>query len=76
MADIVLDHVSKRYPDGAVAVQDVEVTAQPDLHKRYSIDAVPMVLVADSTGDVRASFLGPPPASELWAIVAQVRDDD
>jgi multiple sugar transport system ATP-binding protein len=25
MADIVLDHVSKRYPDGAVAVQDVDL---------------------------------------------------
>jgi hypothetical protein len=58
----------------AVAVQDVEVGEHRELHERYRIDAVPMVLVVDRDGDVKASFLGPPPASELWAAVAEVRD--
>jgi hypothetical protein len=58
---------------GAVAVQEVEVKARPDLHHRYSIDAVPIVVVADAEGVVQASFVGPPSAADLWAAVAQVR---
>jgi len=57
----------------AVAVVDVEVGARPDLHRRYDIEAVPTTVVADPEGVVRASYLGPPPAAELWAVVAEVR---
>jgi hypothetical protein len=57
-----------------VAVQEVEAVSSADLHRRYNIDAVPMVVVADSEGVVRASFVGPPPAAELWALVAQLRE--
>jgi protein-disulfide isomerase len=57
-----------------VCVQEVEVAARPELHERYAIDAVPTVVVADGEGVVRASFVGPPPAAELWAAVAEVRD--
>jgi thioredoxin-related protein len=42
-----------------VAVEEAEVSARPDLHERYGIDAVPTTIVADATGAVRASFLGP-----------------
>jgi len=56
-----------------VVVQDVEVTANPDLHRRYGIDAVPVTVVADGDGVVRASFVGAPSATDLWAAVADLR---
>lgn len=58
----------------AVAVIDVEYSASPALHRKYHIDAVPIVVVADSMGVVRASFVGPMSATDLWAAVAEVRD--
>ncbi|MEA2717966.1 MAG: hypothetical protein QOI99_2283 [Actinomycetota bacterium] len=57
-----------------VAVQDVEVGARGDLHQRYGIEAVPTIVVADAEGVVRASFVGPPSATDLWAAVAEVRE--
>jgi hypothetical protein len=60
----------------AVAVDEAEVASRPDLHRRYHIDAVPIVLVADADGVVRTSFTGPPSAIDLWAAVAGVRDSD
>ena len=57
-----------------VAVQDVEFTASRRLHERYGIDAVPTVVVADAEGVVRASFVGPMSATDLWAAVAEVRN--
>ena len=59
----------------AVAVDEVEVGARPDLHRRYHIDAVPIIVVADADGVVRTSFTGPPSAIDLWAAVAGVRDE-
>jgi hypothetical protein len=56
-----------------VEVEEVEVTARKDLHDRYGIDAVPTLVVADAAGVVRASFIGPPTATDLWAAVAEVR---
>ena len=58
----------------AVAVEEAEVKARPDLHRRYHIDAVPTIVVADHEGVVRTSFTGPPSATDLWAAVAAVRD--
>ena len=58
----------------AVAVEEAEVKARPDLHKRYNIEAVPIIVVADEEGVVRTSFTGPPSATDLWAAVAGVRD--
>lgn len=58
----------------AVAVQVVEVSADPELHRRYAIEAVPIVAVADDRGVVRASFLGPVSATHLWAALAELRD--
>jgi hypothetical protein len=57
-----------------VAVQDVEVGARGDLHRRYGIEAVPTIVVADAEGVVRASFVGPPSATDLWAAMAEVRE--
>src|SRR5690242_21461942 len=33
-----------------VAVQDIEVSTDKELHERYGIDAVPMIVVADDEG--------------------------
>lgn len=57
-----------------VAVQEVEVTAARDLHARYRITAVPAVVIADATGAVRSTFLGPVTATDLWATVAELRE--
>ena len=46
-----------------VAVQKVEARTGRDLHLRYQIDAVPLVVVADGTGAVRAHLLGPTTAA-------------
>jgi len=57
-----------------VAVQRIDYTENPDLHRRYYIDAVPTLLIADSRGVVRNGFLGPVKAQDLWAAVAECRD--
>jgi hypothetical protein len=57
-----------------VAVAEIEVTAQPGLHRRYSIEAVPITVIADHDGVVRASFVGPVSATDLWAACAEVRE--
>lgn len=56
-----------------VAVEEIEYGARPELHRRYGIDAVPCVVVADPEGVVRASFVGLPSATDLWATVADLR---
>lgn len=58
----------------AVAVQELPAVETKHLHDRYGVEAVPMVLVADTTGAVRASFLGEPTATDLWATVAELRE--
>lgn len=58
----------------AVGVQDVPYQERRDLHDRYGIETVPVVLVADADGVVRRSFVGPPTAADLRAAVADVRD--
>lgn len=64
---------SRHLASDAVAVQEVEVMAERTLHDRYGIDGVPTTVVADAEGVVRASFLGPATATDLWAAVAEVR---
>lgn len=56
-----------------VVAQQVEVSAARDVHRRYGIDAVPSVVIADATGVVRATFVGPVTATDLWASVAELR---
>lgn len=58
----------------AVATEEVEVTARRDVHDRYAIDAVPTTVIVDRNGVVRASFLGPATATDLWAAVAELRE--
>jgi hypothetical protein len=58
----------------AVATCEIEYGAHPDLHARYEISGVPMVLVADDEGVVRQGFVGPTSATDLWAAVAEARE--
>jgi len=58
----------------AVAVQELEARADKAMHERYSIDAVPLVLLVDLSGAVRAHFFGPTSASDLWAALATLRE--
>jgi hypothetical protein len=59
-----------------VAVAEVEYVADRELHARYGIDAVPILVIAGRDGVVRRHFLGPVSATDLWAAVAAARDDD
>lgn len=65
---------ARQLAGGSVAVAEVEVKADPELHERYGIEAVPIILVADADGVVRASFVGPPTATDLWGTVAELRE--
>jgi hypothetical protein len=56
-----------------VVVQDIEAIDRKDLHEKYDIDAVPMIVVADDEGVTRASFIGVPSAGDLWAALAELR---
>jgi hypothetical protein len=57
-----------------VCVVDAEYGNDRRLHERYRIEAVPTLVIADSEGVVRASFLGPVSATDLWAAYAEARD--
>lgn len=57
----------------AVAFQEVEAKVDRELHKRYGIDSVPLVVIADATGSVGRYFLGPVSATDLWGAVAEAR---
>jgi hypothetical protein len=55
-----------------VAVQDVEFTARRDLHERYNIETVPMLVVADRQGVVRAHFIGTPAEGEVESAFSEL----
>lgn len=59
-----------------VAVEEVEYGAAKDVHRRYAIDAVPTVVIADQAGVVRRHFVGPVTATDLWAALAAVRAEE
>jgi len=58
----------------AVEVQVVEYGKHRDVHDRYGIDAVPLVVIADAVGVVRADHVGPVSATHLWGSLAEVRE--
>jgi hypothetical protein len=57
-----------------VTVQEIEFGADQAIHERYSIDAVPTLVIADSRGVAAATFTGPMTATDLWAAVAEARE--
>jgi hypothetical protein len=56
-----------------VDVVEVEYRAAPTLHRKYDIQAVPILAVADADGVVHRGFVGPVTATDLWAAVADAR---
>ena len=56
-----------------VAVVDAEHGTSRELHAKYHIEGVPIVVIADQRGVVRSSFVGPVSATDLWAAVASAR---
>jgi hypothetical protein len=56
-----------------VSVTEVEYGADPELHRRYEIEAAPITVVADALGVTRASFVGAFAAAELWTALAELR---
>jgi hypothetical protein len=57
-----------------VSVTEVEYSAQPELHRRYQIEAAPITVLADAEGVTRASFIGAFAATDLWNALAELRD--
>lgn len=70
-ADVV--RKAKVLQSADVTVVDVEFGASRELHRKYDIQAVPIVAIADQDGVVRAGFAGPVTATDLWAAVAEAR---
>lgn len=58
-----------------VVVDHAEWQTRKDVHERYRIDAVPLLVIADREGVVRWHVAGPVSATDLWAAVAAVRDE-
>lgn len=58
----------------AVATCELDFVAQRDLHDRYEISAIPMIVLADSQGVVQRAFVGATSAADLWAALAEVRE--
>jgi hypothetical protein len=56
-----------------VAVCDLEFTVARELHERYEISGVPMVLIVDAEGVVRDSFVGPTTVEDLQTALAGAR---
>lgn len=57
-----------------VTVANIEARQRADLHRRYRIDSVPLVVIADRGGLVRTHFLGPLRATDLWGALAELRE--
>jgi hypothetical protein len=57
-----------------VAVCEFSFETARDVHERYDIAAIPMILVADGAGVVHRAFVGATSATDLWAAVAEVRE--
>ena len=65
--------VAEPLTSAAVVVDVVELNERPEVHERYAVDAVPMVLLVDTLGVVRDHHLGPVSATHLWGSLAELR---
>ena len=57
-----------------VAYQEIPWQTRRDLHDRYRVDDVPLIVVADAEGVVQRSFVGTPSFTDLAVAVAEARD--
>ena len=60
----------------SVATIQVEAKADKALHDRYRIEGVPMVVLADAEGVVRAGFVGSVDTWELEAALSEAQAKD
>lgn len=56
-----------------VVVQEVPAESASELHDRYQVEVVPMLVVADGDGLVWAHHLGPSTPGELRAVLERAR---
>jgi hypothetical protein len=57
-----------------LAYEEIPWQTRRDLHERYAIDTVPLIVIADSDGVVQRSFVGTPSFTHLAAAVAEARE--
>ena len=57
-----------------VATCEIEFASQRELHERYDVSAIPMILIADADGVVLRAFVGETSATDLWAALAECRE--
>lgn len=56
-----------------VATCELPFETRREVHERYRVDAIPMVLIVDAEGVVRRAFVGATTATDLWAAIAEAR---
>ncbi len=64
--------VAQAHASADVVVQQVEFAARGDLHRRYNVESVPTIVIADRQGVVRASIVGPPAEGEFERAFAEL----
>jgi hypothetical protein len=57
-------------PAPGVTWRRIDVQSEPELHRRYKIDGVPMTVVADTEGVVLQAFFGPLSSEQLVEALA------
>jgi Thioredoxin len=57
-----------------VATAEIEFHQRRDLHDRYEISAIPMILIADHEGVVKKGFVGSTTSEELTAALSALSD--
>lgn len=57
-----------------VATCELEFATRRELHDRYEVAAIPMILIADADGVVLRAFVGSTSATDLWAALAECRE--
>ena len=57
-----------------VAYAEIPWQEKRELHDRYNIDTVPLIVLADAEGVVQVSFVGTPNFTDLVGAVAEARE--
>ena len=65
---------AKALESDAVGYVEVPWQDRKDLHDRYGVEDVPLLVLADEEGVVRASFVGAPDFADLVAAVSTARE--
>lgn len=55
-----------------IASEEVQFEQDRELHRRYDIDSVPTVVLADADGVVQWSFVGPPPLEAFIDVLMDI----